>query len=461
MTRTITAIAFSVLLAGGAAAQAPASIRVDFVEETLPNGLRVVYHEDHTAPVAALVLWYDVASKHEAPGRTGFAHLFEHLMLFTGSRNVPEQQAWALMEAAGARAGADLNGTTSADRTNYFQQVPSHALERAFWIEADRMATLDDALNQAKLDNQREVVKNERRQGVDNQPYGLAQQKMLAYTFPAGHPYHHPVLGSMEDLTNASLEDVRNFFRTYYVPNNAVLAVTGDFDLDEAKALVRRYFGPIPRGADPPPLRDATLPPLTGTAQREVIQDANAPGPAVYVGYRVPSARDARAPAVALLGGLLASGRSSPLYRVMVREKQLATNVFAFNFGFLEGADLFMVGAIGRPGVDPDTLEQALMKELADPVKLIDATGLERVQAGVRYGLVNQLQSMGGFGGRGDVLAQGKLFYGNAGWINERMAQLTSVTLDELQALAGERLVENNRTTLVFVPATAAPEGTR
>ncbi|HSJ15753.1 MAG TPA: pitrilysin family protein, partial [Longimicrobiales bacterium] len=393
--------------------------------------------------------------------RTGFAHLFEHLMLFTGSRNVPEGTAWALMEAAGARAGPDLNGTTSADRTNYFQQVPSHALERAFWIEADRMATLDDALNQAKLDNQREVVKNERRQSVDNQPYGLAQQKLLSYTFPEGHPYHHPVLGSMEDLTAASLEDVRAFFRTYYVPNNAVLAVTGDIDVDDAKALVRRYFGPIPRGADPPPLRDATLPPLIGAAQREVIQDPNAPGPAVYVGYRMPSARDARAPVVTLLGGLLASGRSSPLYRVMVREKQLATNVFAFNFGYLEGADLFLVGAIGRPGIDADSLEAALLAELNDPARLIDATGLERVQASARFGLVNQLQGMGGFGGRGDMLAMGKVYFDDAGWINRRSAQLAGVTLDQMRALAAERMVENNRTTLVFVPARAATGGTR
>jgi predicted Zn-dependent peptidase len=457
MTRIVTALVLAAALGGTAYAQVPGTaVRLDFVEETLPNGLRVIYHQDHTAPVAALVLWYDVASKHEQRGKTGFAHLFEHLMLFTGSRNVPEGTAWSLMEAAGARAGADLNGTTSSDRTNYFQQVPSHALERAFWIEADRMATLDDALNQAKLDNQREVVKNERRQGVDNQPYGTAQEKMLAYMYPEGHVYHHPVLGSMQDLTNASLEDVRAFFNTYYVPNNAVLAVAGDFDLADAQALVRRYFGPIPRGADPPPLRDATLPPLTGKTQREVVQDANAPGPAVYVGFRVPSARAAQAPVVSLLGPLLASGRSSPLYRVMVREKQLATNVFAFNFGLLEGADLFMVGAIGRPGVNADSLEAALMTELADPARLIDAAGFERVQASVRFGLANQLQSMGGFGGRGDVLAQGKVFYDNAGWINQRMAQLGAVTLEQLQALARERMVASNRTTLVYVPARAA-----
>ncbi len=201
-------LAVLLLVATPLAAQAPPggeTVNLEYTEETLPNGLKVIYHVDRSTPVAAAVMWYNVASKHEPPGRTGFAHLFEHLMLFTGSRNVPEGRGWAMLEAAGGRAGPDLNGTTSADRTNYFSQVPSNALELALWIEADRMATLDDALTQTKLDNQREVVKNERRQGMDNQPYGLWVQKMLGHLFPEGHPYHHPVIGSLEDLNNATL----------------------------------------------------------------------------------------------------------------------------------------------------------------------------------------------------------------------------------------------------------------
>ncbi|HEV2131502.1 MAG TPA: pitrilysin family protein, partial [Longimicrobiaceae bacterium] len=304
MRRLLFALLLMVLTPLLASAQAPAgseTVDLEYTEETLPNGLKVIYHVDRSTPVAAAVMWYDVASKHEPPGRTGFAHLFEHLMLFTGSRNVPEGQGWAMLEAAGGRAGPDLNGTTSADRTNYFSQVPSNALEMALWIEADRMATLDDALTQTKLDNQREVVKNERRQGMDNQPYGLWGEKMLGHLFPEGHPYHHTVIGSLEDLNNATLEDVRDFFRTYYVPNNAVLVVAGDIEVEEARRMVHRYFAGIPRGADPPPLRDASLPPLLGRSVREVVEDANAPAPAVYVGFRMPNARDPRAPVVDLL----------------------------------------------------------------------------------------------------------------------------------------------------------------
>jgi predicted Zn-dependent peptidase len=459
MKRLLLAACAAAAVSAPSAAQTPPAgqIRVDYTEETLPNGLRVLYHVDRSTPVAAVVLWYDVASKHEAPGKTGFAHLFEHLMLFTGSRNVQEGKAFALLEAEGGRAGPDLNGTTSSDRTNYFQQVPSHVLDLALWVEADRMATLDDALNQAKLDNQREVVKNERRQGVDNQPYGVWSERMLARMFPAGHPYHHSVLGSMADLTNASLEDVRSFFRTYYVPNNAVLAIAGDIDLDDARAKVRRRFGAIPRGPEPPPVRNTALPPFVGIAQREVINDANAPAPAVYVGYRVPSMSDAQGPVVSILGSLLATGRSSPLYQSLVREKQLATNVFSGSFGLAEGADVLLVGVIGRPGANADSLEAAVLGELENVAAKIDQAAVQRVQASARFGLANQLQSLGGFGGRGDALAQGAVLFGDAGWINRRLGQLEAVTVDAVRALAAERMIADNRTVLVFVPARAAP----
>jgi zinc protease len=451
--RRLPAALLTLLLPLAAPAQSsPEAVNLQFTEETLDNGLKVIYHVDRSAPVASAVMWYDVASKHERAGRTGFAHLFEHLMLFTGSRNVPEGQGWALLEAAGGRAGPDLNGTTSADRTNYFSQVPSHALELALWIEADRMATLDDALTQAKLDNQREVVKNERRQGMDNQPYGLWGQKMLANVFPEGHPYHHPVIGSLEDLNNATLEDVRDFFRTYYVPGNAVLVVAGDIDVDGARRMVRRYFGPIPRGAPPPPMRDATVPPLIGRQVREVVPDANAPAPAVYVGYRMPNARDAAAPVVSTLPGILATGRSSPLYDALVRRQQVATNVFAFSFGLVDGADLMVVAAIGKPGASADSLEQALLAELDRVESLIDETGLRRVQATMRYGLINQMQSMGGFGGRGDMLAQGWLFHRNAGWLNSWIDRLGAVSVPAVRSLARERMGADNRVVLVFVP---------
>ncbi|HEU0054019.1 MAG TPA: pitrilysin family protein, partial [Longimicrobium sp.] len=249
MRRLLLALPLAALLPGALAAQGrPANegVRIDYVEDSLPNGLKVIYHVDRSTPVAAVDIWYNVGSKHEQPGRTGFAHLFEHMM-FKGSRNVGDGRHFALLEDAGARAGSDINGTTWFDRTNYFEQVPSNQLELALWLEADRMGTLLETLTPEKLDNQREVVKNERRQGVDNQPYGTWLEKLLPRGFPAGHPYSHTVIGSMEDLSAASVDDVKNFFRTYYAPNNAVLVVAGDIDVEQAKALVRKHFADIPR----------------------------------------------------------------------------------------------------------------------------------------------------------------------------------------------------------------------
>ncbi|HEX8318530.1 pitrilysin family protein [Longimicrobium sp.] len=450
---TLAALLLAALPCAPLDAQAPPAVRLEYEEETLPNGLKVIYSVDRSAPVASTVLWYDVGSKHEVRGRTGFAHLFEHLMLFTGSRNAPEGRHFGLLEAVGARAGSDINGTTSFDRTNYFQQVPSHALELALWLEADRMATLDEALNEGKLANQREVVKNERRQGMDNQPYGRWIERILAHMYPEEHPYRHVVLGSMEDLENASIEDVRSFFRTYYVPNNAVLVIAGDIDVPQVRQMVQRYFGGIPGGPEPPPVRRVPLPPRLGASPRDVIPDANAPAPAVYVGFRVPPARDPRAPAVNLLAQLLAGGRSSPLYTSLVRDRQVATQVFSFNFELVEDADLLVVGATGKPGANADSLEAALLAEVHGVAARIDAAALERARAAATFDLVNQLQTMGGFGGRGDVLAQGAVVYGDAGWINRYLPALGAVSVNDMSSLAREFLAPDNRAVLVFVPA--------
>ncbi len=438
-----------------ATAQQPSYPRVDFVEDSLPNGLKVIYHADRATPVVSVNVWYNVGSKHEAPGRTGFAHLFEHIM-FKGSRNVPDGQHFAMLEAAGGRAGADINGTTSFDRTNYFQTVPSNQLELALWLEADRMGTLLDVLTQEKLDNQREVVKNERRQGVDNQPYGTWFEKMLSHAYPAGHPYHHTVIGSMDDLSAATLDDVKTFFRTYYAPNNAVVVLAGDLDVDAARALVRKHFGWIPRGPAPPPLRDASLPPVLGETKREAVEDPLAVAPAVYVGFRVPSARDPRAPQVNLLAGLLAGGRSSHLHRILVTEKQIATNVFGFNFGVVDGSDLLVFGATGRPGTHPDSLERALIDALGQSGQAITQAELERVRQSRRFQFVNGLQTTGGFGGRADRLAEGWTYYRDANFVNTILPSFDAVTVHQLHALATERLVPQNRVTMVYVPRPAA-----
>src|SRR5918992_1172974 len=230
---------------------------IGFERRALPNGLRIVLAPDARAPIVGVNIWYAVGSKNERPGRTGFAHLFEHMM-FKGSANVEKGQHFALIQAA----GGTLNATTWLDRTNYFETLPSHELELALWLEADRMASLLPAMTQEKLDNQRDVVKNERRYSVDNQPYGTWDEKMQALVYPETHPYHHSTIGSMEDLSAASLEDVGEFFATYYAPNNAVLTVAGDFETDEALAMIERHFGPIPANPALPPPPDMTVDPL-------------------------------------------------------------------------------------------------------------------------------------------------------------------------------------------------------
>jgi zinc protease len=450
------AVSLLCLAAGNAGAQAGKTagkspeLRVDYTRETLPNGLNVIYHVDHSTPVAAVLLWYNVGSKVEQPGHTGFAHLFEHMM-FQGSRNVLKGQHWALLEAAGGRGGADINGTTNWDRTNYFEQLPSNQLELALWLESDRMGTLLDAMDQAKLDNQREVVKNERRQVIDNQPYGTWPEKMEEALFPEGHPYHHYVGGSMADLSAASLTDVRNFFKTYYAPNNAVLVIAGDIDVPQAKQLVRKYFAPIPRGPKIPALASMRLPEIVGHQQRYVVVDSQIPAPAIFVGYRVPSAKDSRAPVVSLLGDVMGSGRSSRLYDALVRRQQLATSVSGENFGFADGADMLVFTAIGKPGSNVDSLEVAMLAELAGASSFTQGE-LERARASERFTFVNGLQTTGGFGGRADRLAEGWTYFRDPNYVNTVLRDYDRVSLADLNALAHERIVAPNRVVLIYIP---------
>jgi zinc protease len=462
------AVSLLCLVAANAGAQAKRTqagkspeLRVDFTRETLPNGLNVIYHVDHSTPVAAVLLWYNVGSKMEQPGRTGFAHLFEHMM-FQGSKNVAKGQHFSLLEAAGGRGGADINGTTNWDRTAYFETIPSNQVELGIWLESDRMATLLEAMDQAKLDNQREVVKNERRQSFDNQPYGIWVERMGEAMFPEGHPYHHSVIGSMADLSAASLTDVSNFFKTYYAPNNAVLVIAGDIDVPQVQQMVRKYFGSIPRGPKVPPLANTRVPEVVGHQQRYVIADAQAPAPAIFVGYRVPSAEDNRAPVVSLLGDVIGSGRSSRLYDALVRRQQVATSVGGFNFGLADGADMLVFTATGKPGSNPDSLEVALMAELAGTSSFTQAE-LERARAAERFGFVNGLQTVGGFGGRADRLAEGWTYFHDPNYVNTVLRDYDRVTLDDLNALARERITERNRVVLIFVPTkkTASTATTR
>ena len=474
MRLRLIAVSLLCVAAGSAGAQAANSktmqggspeLRINFVEETLPNGLKVIYHVDHSTPVAAVVLWYNVGSKHEQVRRTGFAHLFEHMM-FQGSKNVGKGQHFALLEAAGGRSGADINGTTNTDRTNYFEQVPSNQLELALWLEAERMGNLVETVDLAKLDNQREVVKNERRQGVDNQPYGTWREKTMEAVFPAGHPYSHSVIGSMDDLSAATVADVHNFFKTYYAPNNAVLVVAGDIEVPAAKAMVRKHFGAIPRGPSVPALANMSVPATIGREHRFVVEDALAPAPSVFVTYRVPSAKDKRAPVVDLLGGVISGGKSSRLYDALVRKQAVATNVDGGHFGFVDGADMLVFIATGKPGASADSLEKALLAELANVGGNFTQAELDRVRAQRRFSFVNGLQATGGFGGRADRLAQGWTYYRDPNYVNKVLGEFDRVTLNDLNSLARERLVPANRVIAVYVPvkkpaATTSSSGTK
>ena len=441
--------------ARSASAAKGSDVRIDYTDETLPNGLKVIYHVDRTTPVAAVLLWYNVGSKVEQPGKTGFAHLFEHMM-FQGSRNVPKTGYFTLVEAAGGRVGNDVNGTTSNDRTNYFEQLPSNQVELALWLEADRMGTLTETLTQEKLDNQREVVKNERRERLDNQPYGTAFERIEEDIFPSGHPYHHDVIGSMDDLSRATREDVISFFKTYYAPNNAVLVIAGDIDVPQVKTMVRKYFGPIPSGPAVPPLANVSLPPVIGKEQRFVVNDSLAVAPAVYVGFRVPAIKDRRAEAVSLLGDVIGSGKSSRLFESLMRRQQIATSVSAFNWGLADGADMFIVEAVGKPGGSADSLEKALLAEVAFMPGSFTQAELDRAKASDRFGFVNLLQTTGGFGGQADWLAEGWTFFHDPNYVNTVLPRLNAVTVAEVNALARERLVPANRVIAVFLPVPKA-----
>jgi predicted Zn-dependent peptidase len=327
-------------------------------ERKLANGLRLITVLDRTTPTATVNLWYHVGSKDERVGRTGFAHLFEHLM-FQGSANVSKAEHLSLIESVGGSA----NATTWLDRTNYFATVPAEWVELILWMEADRLGTLLDALDQANLDNQRDVVKNEKRSSYDNQPYGTAYLELFALAYPKGHPYHHPTIGSMEDLDAASLEDVRNFFATWYAPNNAVLTVVGDIDEAQIVAAVERHFGEIPANPALPAHPDlAIAAPLAGEIRKTVKEKV--PDPRIHLAYRAPILSSPDLPALEIACQILAGGRGSRLTRRLVRQEQVAQDVGLSVLPFVGGASLVVGSATLRPGSDATTLEALFLEEL-------------------------------------------------------------------------------------------------
>lgn len=327
-------------------------------ERKLANGLRLITVLDRTTPTATVNLWYHVGSKDERVGRTGFAHLFEHLM-FQGSANVSKAEHLSLIESVGGSA----NATTWLDRTNYFATVPAEWVELILWMEADRLGTLLDALDQANLDNQRDVVKNEKRSSYDNQPYGTAYLELFALAYPKGHPYHHPTIGSMEDLDAASLDDVRSFFSAWYAPNNAVVTVVGDIDEEEIATAVERLFGDIAANPDLPTHPDLTIPKPLGGEIRKVVQD-KVPDPRIHIAYRAPILSSPDLPALEIAAQILAGGRGSRLTRRLVRQEQVAQEVGLSVLPFVGGASLVVGSATRRPGADADKMEALFLEEL-------------------------------------------------------------------------------------------------
>ncbi len=423
---------------------------VAFSDERLSNGLRLIVAEDHLAPVVAINVWYNVGSKHEEPGKTGFAHLFEHVM-FQGSRHVAKAEHIALVQAA----GGTMNGTTWLDRTNYFETMPSHQLDLALWLEADRMATLLDALSQENLDNQREVVKNEKRWSYDNRPYGSWQEKLQAHLFPPEHPYHHSTIGSMEDLDAASLEDVSAFFRTYYAPNNAVLSVVGDVDTAEVRASVERYFGAIPANPSIPPLGDLSLPPTLGAEIRETVHD-RVPLPRIYVGFRAPVYGDRRLDALEVAGQIVAGGKGSRLHRRLVRDERIAQDVALFTLGFIGGASIAAGWVTVRPGVSVDRVEAALHEELERlAVEPVSADELARAFALIEADELGALQRVEE---RADRLSMYATLFDRPGLINEMLPRYLAVTPEAILEVAAATFRQDNRLVLTYLPETPSAE---
>jgi zinc protease len=422
--------------------------KIEFEKYTLPNGLQVILHVDRKLPIVHVNQWYHVGSKDERLGRTGFAHLFEHMM-FQGSKNASKDY-FVYAEKAGANLQeGGVNGTTNNDRTNYFATVPSGNLEEILWLESDRLATLTDALTKEKLDNQRDVVKNERRQGLENTPYGRWFKLVTENIHPASHPYSWTVIGSHEDLTAASLDDVKDFFKQFYTPNNLSLVIAGDFDPAEAKRLVEKYFGGIPAG---PPLDRPTL--WIPTLDRERIIEATdrVPQDRVYMTWPSPQAFGPGDAELDLTSLILTDGLSSRLNKVLVYDKQIATGVNSFQ-NSAEISGWFAVIGTARPGTSLSEIERIVTDEIARLAKTgPTAAELERAKTKQRYNFVTGLERIGGFGGKADLLNQYNTFLGDPGKFDEDVARYQKVTAADLQHTVDRWLNTRNRLLVRFHP---------
>jgi zinc protease len=407
-------------------AGAQATPRIQFEKYKLPNGLEVILHEDHSTPIVAVDTWYHVGSGDEQVGRTGFAHLFEHIM-FMGSQNVPVGAFDQMLEAA----GADNNGSTTEDRTNYYETLPSNALALALWLDADRMGFLLPTMDLAKVNLQRDVVKNERRQRVDNQPYGRADETILAVLYPKSHPYSWPVIGSMTDLSAASLGDVQNFFRTYYAPNNATLAIAGDFDPAAVKKLVVQYFGTIPRG--PEVKRRLTVPAVMIQRDTFLVLEDKVQLPRVYYTWHSVKGFSKDDAALKILAQVVANDKNSRLYKKLVYELQIAQSVGAAQDGSrLDGK--FRINVTPKPGQNLADIDRIVKSEIANIISNgISPRELQRAQNLYKANFLNRLASNLG---KAEVLNSYNYFVGNPDFVQQDAARYERVTAADVQRVA-------------------------
>jgi predicted Zn-dependent peptidase len=416
-------------------------------EHRLDNGLRLVLSEDHLNPVVAVCLWYDVGSRYEVQGRTGLAHLFEHLM-FQGSAQVKGNGHFELVQGA----GGSLNGTTSFERTNYFETMPAHQLELALWLEADRMGSLLAALDEESLQNQRDVVKNERRQRYDNVPYGTAFERMTALAYPEGHPYHHLPIGSMADLDAVTLDDARAFFRANYAPDNAVLAVVGDIDPGQARRWVEKYFGSIPSHDGKVPPRDGTLPDIIGAELRAEIRE-DVPARALMAAYRLPRDGTRECDAAELALTVLGEGMASRLYNRLVRRDRTALTADVGLVRLAGAPSLGWLDVKASAGVRIPQIEAAVDEELARLRAQAPGAGeMERAQALAER---EWLDRLGTVAGRADELCRYAVLFGDPQLAFTAVNRILDITAEEVRAVAAARLRPDNRAVLVYEPVTS------
>jgi len=439
--------------------QRAAALTVPFTQFTLPNGLQVIFHEDHTVPIVTLNIWYHVGSAREKPGRTGFAHLFEHLM-FEGSLHVKEGEFDTLLEAA----GATNNGSTETDRTNYYIDMPSNALELALFLESDRMGFLIDAMSPARVDGQRDVVKNERRQSYENTPYGMASIEIGKMLFPEGHPYRWPTIGYMEDLTAASFDDVVEFFRRYYQPSNASLVIAGDIDPPKARALVEKWFSDVKPGTEPVPPISYTPAMLNGVT-RKTIED-RVQLPRLYLAWITPSLFRPGDAELDVVSQILTGGKNSRLYKRLVYDLQIAQDVTAFQASAALDSQ-FQIVVTARPG-DAKTTPVALIdriKTIVDEeiVKLQQAPPtpreLQRAINQIEASFYNRMERVGGFSGKGNQLNAYFFATGNPDYFNEDLSRYRALSPGDIQAAAAFWLPTNRRVELTVEPMKAQQPG--